>query len=205
MSWTKSPPDNYSIYYNSENDPYFVHERAILSSNCRIGGYSYIHGTTRMSGSQLITIGKFCSIASEVRFQAGDEHDYKRISTYPFQTILDFNSLNYNEVIGHGLEIGSDVWIGEGARLLSGSLIGDGVVIGAGSVVRGYLQPYGVYSGNPAVLRRFRFDVDVIQKLLEIKWWNWSIDKVLKNGLFFSLSSEDVSKLTWSEINGIIK
>lgn len=48
-----------------------------------------------------------------------------------------------------GIVIGSDVWIGAGAVILDGAVVGDGCVIGAGSLVRGELEPMGVYGGAP--------------------------------------------------------
>ena len=48
--------------------------------------------------------------------------------------------------------MGDDVWIGANCVLLDGTDIGTGCVIAAGSIVRGVLEPYGVYAGHP--LRR---------------------------------------------------
>ena len=51
-----------------------------------------------------------------------------------------------------GILVGDDVWIGAGTVLLDGAEVGDGCVIGAASLVRGKLEPFGIYGGNP--LRR---------------------------------------------------
>jgi virginiamycin A acetyltransferase len=48
-----------------------------------------------------------------------------------------------------GIRVGEDVWIGAGCVILDGAVIGDGCVIAAGSVVRGVLEPYNLYGGNP--------------------------------------------------------
>ncbi len=48
-----------------------------------------------------------------------------------------------------GIVIEDDVWIGAGCVLLDGSIIKRGCVIGAMSLVRGELESYGVYVGNP--------------------------------------------------------
>lgn len=48
-----------------------------------------------------------------------------------------------------GIRVGDDVWIGAGCVILDGAVIGSGCVIAAGSVVRGVLEPYKVYGGNP--------------------------------------------------------
>ena len=51
-----------------------------------------------------------------------------------------------------GIRVGDDVWIGANCVLLDGAVVGQGCVIAAGSIVRGTLEPYGVYCGQP--LRR---------------------------------------------------
>jgi acetyltransferase-like isoleucine patch superfamily enzyme len=48
-----------------------------------------------------------------------------------------------------GIVIGDDVWIGANCVILDGARIGDGCVIAAGAMVRGTLEAYGVYGGNP--------------------------------------------------------
>jgi virginiamycin A acetyltransferase len=48
-----------------------------------------------------------------------------------------------------GIVVGDDVWIGANCVLLDGTMIGDGCVVAAGCVVRGTLEPYHVYGGNP--------------------------------------------------------
>jgi virginiamycin A acetyltransferase len=48
-----------------------------------------------------------------------------------------------------GIVVGDDVWIGANCVLLDGTVIGDGCVVAAGCIVRGALEPYHVYGGNP--------------------------------------------------------
>lgn len=48
-----------------------------------------------------------------------------------------------------GIVIEDDVWIGANCVLLDGAVVRRGCVIGAGSIVRGELESYGVYAGNP--------------------------------------------------------
>jgi len=50
--------------------------------------------------------------------------------------------------------IGSGCWIGARALLMPGSTVGDGSIVAAGAVVRGTLEPNGLYAGVPARLVR---------------------------------------------------
>jgi acetyltransferase-like isoleucine patch superfamily enzyme len=50
-----------------------------------------------------------------------------------------------------GIVIEDDVWLGANVVVLDGAHIATGCVIAAGAVVRGKLEPYGIYAGVPAV------------------------------------------------------
>lgn len=117
-----------------------------------------------------LTVGKYCSIAAGCKVFLGGNHRGEWISTYPM-------ALNHSYTNGP-VTIGNDVWIGYGVTILSGVTIGDGAMIGAMSVVAKDVPDYGVVAGNPAELKKFRFAADVIEKLLEIKWWDWDAAKV---------------------------
>ena len=71
---------------------------------------------------------------------------------------------------------GNDVWIGRGAFIKNGLTLGDGCGIGARSVVTKDVPPYAIVAGNPAKLIRYRFSEDIIEKLLELKWWELDDD-----------------------------
>lgn len=59
------------------------------------------------------------------------------------------------ERVSRGIELGENVWLGTGAKVLDGSRIGDNVVVGANAVVAGDLPEGVVAVGIPArVLRR---------------------------------------------------
>ena len=71
------------------------------------------------------------------------------------------------------ITIGHDVWIGRNVVLLGGITIGHGAIIGACSVVAKDVPPYAVVIGNPAFVKRYRFDDETIATLLDIAWWDW--------------------------------
>lgn len=135
-------------------------------------------------GDQLI-IGKFCMIASDVTFiMNGANHLNDAISTYPFAIFGEDWS---NAMDGKGYPnkgdtvIGNDVWIGYGATIMPGVTIGDGAIIATKSVVTKDVESYAIVGGNPAKEIRKRFSDDKIKELLDIKWWDWSIEKITEN------------------------
>lgn len=78
-------------------------------------------------------------------------------------------------------EIGNDVWIGFKSVIMPGISIGDGAVVGARSVVTRDIPPFSIVAGNPANVVRMRFSPEIINELLKIRWWDWSIDKITAN------------------------
>jgi acetyltransferase-like isoleucine patch superfamily enzyme len=124
-----------------------------------------------------LEIGKFCSISGDVNIFLGGEHNYKIVSTYPFKQAWNMDVDNVALTKGDVI-IGNDVWIGRGVTILSGVTIGDGAVIGTNAVVSKSISPYSIAIGNPIREIKKRFDDKIIEKLLEIKWWNWSDEKI---------------------------
>ena len=133
------------------------------------------------SPEQLI-IGKFCQIADGVLFiTASANHRYDGISSFPF-AIFDGGIGTARPSLpdpGPDTVLGHDIWVGQGARILPGAKIGSGAIIGAGAVVAGEVPPYAIVTGNPAYVKRHRFDAATIAQLLEIGWWDWPIDTIL--------------------------
>lgn len=145
--------------------------------------------------SERIQIGSFCSIANEVAIFGGGEHRIDWISTFPLRIALgdplagkDGHPSTKGETI-----IGSDVWIGFRAMVLSGITIGDGAIIGAGAVITRNVPPYAIVAGNPAKIIRYRFKPQLVDKLLQIRWWDWDISKIKLNASL--LSSKNIEKL----------
>jgi len=81
------------------------------------------------------------------------------------------------------ITIGSDVYIGAHAFINASKVtsIGHGAIIGAGAVVLEDVPPYAVVVGVPAKIKRYRFSQEMIETLLRIMWWEWSIDEINEN------------------------
>lgn len=135
-------------------------------------------------GDKLI-IGKFCMIASDVKFiMNGANHLSESISSYPFAIFGNGweNAMEGKSYPHKGdLIIGNDVWIGYNATIMSGVTIGDGAIIATNATVTKDVTPYTIVGGNPAKEIRKRFDEDTIKKLLDMQWWNWDIARITKN------------------------
>jgi chloramphenicol O-acetyltransferase type B len=147
-----------------------------------------------------LIIGKFCAIASGVKFIMGGNqgHNHDFFTSYPLEVLReDFDGYKNSSSIAYERKsdtiVGNDVWIGVDALILPGLKIADGAVIGARSAVTKNVGPYEIWAGNPAKLIRKRFSDDVIELLLEIQWWNWDIEKIVNH--MDLLMSNDVEKL----------
>ncbi len=156
----------------------------------KIGQGSY-ESITRRGTLNSITIGNYSSIADGCICDGGFGHNTKFVATYPFNQKLN----NCAHLVGHpvcrgDIRIGSDVWIGEGCLIMSGVTIGDGAVIGARSIVTKDIPPYTIVVGSPAKMTRKRFTDEQINRLIDIKWWNWNEQKIIDNAHL--LMSEDI-------------
>ena len=185
-------------------------KNTVTNPNIIVGDYTYYDDPSDSEGFERnvlyyypfygdkLIIGKFCAIAKDVKFiMNGANHLMKCFSTYPFQ------------IFGNGWEkvmpkidelpnkgdtvIGNDVWIGYDSLVMPGVKIGDGAIIASRSVVVGNVEPYSIVGGNPAKLIRKRYNDEVIDILLKLKWWDWDVEKITAN--LEVLVSQDLEKL----------
>ncbi|MCI8777483.1 MAG: CatB-related O-acetyltransferase [Oscillospiraceae bacterium] len=164
---------NYTMYNDCFNDPKGFEQNNVL--------YHY-----PINHDKLI-IGKFCSIACGTKFLFNSaNHTLSSLSTYPFPLFYEEWGLEKKDAARSwdnkgDIIIGNDVWIGFEAVILAGVTVGDGAIIGARAVVTKDVPPYTVVGGIPAKPIKKRYDEDTISKLLSIKWWDWSNEKITRN------------------------
>lgn len=154
--------------------------------NCSIGKYSYCGYDCQMINTD---IGNFCSIAGFVSIGLA-AHPSHFVSTSPvFLSHRDsvktkFADFDYLPQLR--TKIDHDVWIGEKSLIKSGVSIGAGAIIGMGAVVTKDVPPYAVVAGNPAKIIKMRFSSQIIEALLEMRWWDLDDEQLLSVASYFN-------------------
>ena len=184
-------PNPNQIFPNEYKTSVFL-KNVITAPNIIVGDYTYYddaddpEGFERNNvlfnypefGDRLI-IGKFCQIASGTQFVMGSaNHRLSSVSTYPFNVFggaWEANTPPHLSQLPHKGDtvIGNDVWLGRECRVMPGVHIGDGAIIAAYSVVVKDIPPYTVAGGNPCRPIKPRFDTELTELLLRLKWWDF--------------------------------
>ena len=184
-------PNPDTVFPNEYGTSCFL-KNVITAPNIFVGDYTYYDDPAAPAdfeknnvlfnypefGDRLI-IGKFCAIAEGTKFIMGPaNHRLSSVTTYPFSvfggTWEENTPPHLSQLPRKGdIVIGNDVWIGRECLILPGVHIGDGAIIAARSVLTRDIPPYTIAGGNPAAVRRQRFDEAVTALLLELRWWDF--------------------------------
>lgn len=159
-----------------------------------VGHMTYFSSSWVLRSTGRLVVGCFCCIAENFDVSVGMENhptEFMANLHWSRNERLKFinESFNFDACRGDSslsVEIGNDVWIGRNVRVQPGTKIPNGVVIGEGSFVRGVLEPYGVYVGNPARLIKYRFPENVISKIERLEWWHWDFDHIRREFHLFN-------------------
>lgn len=165
----------------------------ISFGNFTIGRYSKINGSFHAKHGT-VNIGQFITGGFDIKFIAGN-HNINAVNMQV--TLQRMIQKGYKQKIncfdvGY-INIGNNVWLGDNCTILKNVTIGDGAVIGAGAIVTSDIPPFAVAVGVPATVIKYRFSESIRQQLLEIKWWDWPMDRILAEKNFFTkiFSEED--------------
>lgn len=184
-----------------------------IDPNIEYGDYSYGMENIKVlhaNEGYKVVIGKFCSIAKNIKVFIGANHRTDFASTYPFGHLKRNQSkkiIKTPAILGHpssngDVIIGNDVYIGFNATIMSGIKIGHGSVIAANSHVSKNIPPYEIWGGNPAKRIKKRFSNEIIKELLLIKWWDYQEEKIRE---IIPFLSSKISNLQIKKIKSILK
>lgn len=168
-----------------------------LGNNCSLHGRVHVGLGTRLNPKcemrGQVEIGRYCAVARDVAFQER-EHDHSHVAVqHPlYDRILDLPGPDGTK---GPISVGSDVWIGKDAMVLSGVTIGHGAVIAAKSVITSDVEPYSVVAGVPATTKKYRFEPELRERLLELEWWEWSEERIQKHAEIFDRPIRSVEDL----------
>lgn len=169
IQWRKKNKHNYTEATNI-----FPTEKVI------IGNFTYgpLNIKTYRNKTEKLKIGNFCSIAENVVFILGGNHNYHKISTYPFKNKISNNTEFESETKGE-IILEDDVWIGYGSTILSGVHIGKGAIIAANSTVTKDIPPYAIYAGNKII--KYRFSQEIIKKINKLDLEKLNKENIIEN------------------------
>ncbi len=184
---------NNSIECEGRN--FFSVDSSFVSS--KIGFASYIGANTKIFKAE---IGRYTSIGPNVRCIFGKHPTSKFVSTHPsFFSNLKQVGFSYTDVQlfeehpkpfdkngNYVIQIGNDVWLGDGAAIMEGVRIGDGAIVAANALVVKDVPPYSIVGGVPAKEIKKRFSEEKIKFLLEFQWWNKDQDWIKTNASKFT-------------------
>lgn len=93
------------------------------------------------------------------------------------------------------ITIGNDVWIGRHCTIMNGVTIGDGAIVAANATVTKDVPPYAIVGGMPAKVIKYRFSQEIIDRLLEIKWWNLPDEEITKRVDLFHIPNPTLNDI----------
>lgn len=165
------------------------------SKYLKVGRYSFYNKNFKIKGQENVEIGSFCSFGENITFIT-ENHDTNFPATqgFVYRKLMnqdhpaEISKIKTKERTKGAIIVGNDVWIGDNVSIMPGVTIGDGACIAASSVVTKDVEPYSIYGGIPAKKIKNRFSDEVINFLLQIKWWNWTDKKISNNKEFFNLN-----------------
>ena len=146
-----------------------------------VGNYTYGNiDILDFGDNEKLSIGNFCSIAPNVKFVLNADHYTNHFTTFPLKVKV-LQTQNKEGVSKGDIIVGDDVWLGLNAVILSGVTIGQGAIIAAGAVVTKNVPPYAIVGGNPARIIKYRFEDEIIDRLLRVDFSKLSKSDIEKH------------------------
>ena len=178
------------IIESTFSGPAYINRFTQIGPLAKVGKYFGMNESCYVARAE---IGSYCSFGARtainpfnhpVDWLSINEFQYHPLSFNWVDEYVNINRMERTPDMLPRVRIGNDVWTGHNVNIMSGVNVGDGAIIGAGSVVTKDVPAYAVVAGVPAKIIRYRFSEEVIEKLLQLKWWDLDISSL--SGLPFN-------------------
>ncbi|SIT24396.1 CatB-related O-acetyltransferase [Chryseobacterium gambrini] len=149
----------------------------------KVGKYSYgsINAQSFENPNEKLLIGNFVSIASNVCFILGGNHQIDTFTTFPLKTFFEKLSPLQDATTRGEIVVEDEVWIGTNVIVMSGVTIGKGAIVAAGSVVTKNVSPFSIVGGNPAKFIKWRIPEELIESRMNVNLIDFNIDFIKQN------------------------
>jgi len=158
-----------------------VGPRSFPINNVKVGRMTYgmIHVQSLFEQqNEFLEIGNFVSIAPDVLFMLGVNHQMKTFTTFPLYS--RYVERDPKDALVRGkIKVEDEVWIGTNAMIFSGVTIGRGAIIAAGAIVTKDVPPFAIVGGNPAKLIRYKLSDEIIQVISDIRLSDMSDEEIV--------------------------
>jgi len=160
--------------------------------------YGRLNIETFENSNEKLLIGNYVSIANNVIFILGGNHQIHTITSYPLFSKLIKLAPDRDATTKGPVIIEDDVWIGFGVIVLSGVKIGKGSIIAAGSVVTNDIPPYAIAGGAPARVIKYRYSEEIREAMNEFNITDIDKSIILENidEFYKNLDLIQIKKLT---------
>lgn len=180
-----------------------IHNSTVLGfdtdiSKIKVGNSTYGEINVYEFGvkGELLNIGNYVSIAKNVTFILGGNHQMSTFTSYPLKAMLIKSDYHIDAVSKGPIVVEDECWIGFGVTILSGVIIGRGAIIAAGAVVTKNVPAYSVVGGNPARIIKVKHSENDIKKLKTLSLMDLSEQFIIDNiELFYEPVEESFSKI----------
>jgi len=167
-----------------DNQHNFTIPIRVFPSNTVLVGkmvYGFINIENFDNSEEKLIIRDYVSIANNVVFILGGNHQMNTISSYPLFSKLVHLNPELDSLTKGSIIVEDEVWIGYGSIILSGIRIGKGAIVAAGSVVTKDIPPYAIVGGNPARIIRYRFDEEILRLLRDFNLSSFNESDIINN------------------------
>lgn len=192
------------------DDAIFVHPNAKIGSqvylpqgtrvpsHVDIGSGAWFASPPQFVGGGAVVVGEWAAIGARLNVISSN-HDPSRLNMHiPLQRRLGLPDNH----LGSGVTVvGPGAWVGDDVTVLAGVRIGAGAVVGASSVVTKNIEPFTINAGVPSRPLGDRCSRDVAARLVDLAWWEWSVETMSSN---LPLFEADLSSLTVEGLDAIL-